>query len=87
MAGLNPQITNLVIMLGMMQVSKRIPFDDPNVLNTVRAVYLGSNVLIALLYLYIGSQINKKKDLGVDFWHCLWLSVIGKTSGNMAYAE
>jgi hypothetical protein len=25
--------TNLVIMLGMMQVSKRIPFDDPFVLN------------------------------------------------------
>lgn len=50
-------------MLGMMQVSKRIPFDDPNVLNTVRAVYLGSNVLIALLYLYIGSQINKKKGM------------------------
>lgn len=48
-------------MLGMMQVSKRIPFDDPNVLNTVRAVYIGSNVLIVLLYLYIGSQINKKK--------------------------
>lgn len=50
-------------MLGMMQVSKRIPFDDPNVLNTVRAVYLGSNVLIVLLYLYIGSQINKKKGM------------------------
>lgn len=53
--------TNLVIMLGMMQVSKRIPFEDPNVLNTVRAVYIGSNVLIVLLYLYIGSQISKKK--------------------------
>lgn len=53
--------TNLVIMLGMMQVSKRIPFDDPSVLMTVRAVYLGSNVLIALFYLYIQSQINKKK--------------------------
>ncbi|KAG6033442.1 hypothetical protein E4U41_006919 [Claviceps citrina] len=63
MAGLSPQITNLVIMLGMMQVSKRIPFDDPNVLMTVRAVYLGSNVLIVLLYLYIQAQINKKKDL------------------------
>ncbi|KAG5946097.1 hypothetical protein E4U47_003840 [Claviceps purpurea] len=63
MAGLSPQITNLVIMLGMMQVSKRIPFDDPSVLMTVRAVYLGSNVLIALFYLYIQSQINKKKDL------------------------
>jgi hypothetical protein len=50
-------------MLGMMQVSKRIPFEDPNVLNTVRAVYIGSNVIIALLYLYIGSQISKKKGM------------------------
>ena len=52
--------TNLVIMLGMMQVSKRIPFDDPTVLNTVRAVYIGSNVLIGVLYLYIQTVINKK---------------------------
>jgi hypothetical protein len=61
MAGLSPQITNLVIMLGMMQVSKRIPFDDPSVLNTVRLVYISSNVIIGLLYLYIQVQINKKK--------------------------
>jgi hypothetical protein len=53
--------TNLVIMLGMMQVSKRIPFDDPSVLNTVRLVYISSNVIIGLLYLYIQVQINKKK--------------------------
>lgn len=45
----------------MMQVSKRIPFEDPQVLNTVRAVYIGSNVVIALIYAYIMSQINKKK--------------------------
>ncbi|KAJ2968821.1 hypothetical protein NQ176_g8993 [Zarea fungicola] len=61
MAGLSPQITNLIIILGMMQVSKRIPFEDPNVLNTVRAVYVGSNVVIGLIYLYIMAQINKKK--------------------------
>ena len=58
---LTPGSTNLVIILGMMQVSKRIPFEDPSVLNTVRAVYLGSNVVIALIYLYIMAQINKKK--------------------------
>ncbi|KAF5600555.1 phosphate transporter [Fusarium pseudoanthophilum] len=37
--------TNLIIILGMMQVSKRVPFDDPFVLNAVRAVYLASSVL------------------------------------------
>ncbi|PHH79480.1 hypothetical protein CDD80_4707 [Ophiocordyceps camponoti-rufipedis] len=63
MAGLNPQITNLIIILGMMQVSKRIPFDDPGVLNGVRGIYIASNVLIGLVYVYIYAQINKKKDM------------------------
>lgn len=63
MAGLNPQITNLIIILGMMQLSKRISFDDPNVLNGVRGLYIASNVLIGLLYFYIYAQINKKKDM------------------------
>ncbi|KAH8820687.1 inorganic phosphate transporter-like protein pho88 [Xylogone sp. PMI_703] len=63
MAGLSPQITNLVIILGMMQVSKRVPFDDPNVLNIVRATYVLSNVIIAGLYFYTQILINRKKDL------------------------
>ncbi|KAI0598670.1 inorganic phosphate transporter [Biscogniauxia sp. FL1348] len=63
MAGLSPQITNLVIILGMTQVSKRIPFDDPNVLNGVRAMYIISNLIIAGIYLYVQMQINKKKDM------------------------
>ncbi|KAI2632638.1 inorganic phosphate transport PHO88 [Hypomontagnella submonticulosa] len=63
MAGLSPQVTNIIIILGMMQVSKRIPFDDPNVLNMVRALYVASNLIIAGIYLYVQMQINKKKDL------------------------
>ncbi|KAI1214360.1 inorganic phosphate transport PHO88 [Annulohypoxylon truncatum] len=63
MAGLSPQVTNIIIILGMMQVSKRIPFEDPNVLNIVRALYIASNVIIASIYLYTQVQINKKKDL------------------------
>lgn len=45
----------------MMQVSKKIPFDDPDVLLGVRAMYIISNVIIAGIYLYIQQQINKKK--------------------------
>ncbi|KAF2968674.1 hypothetical protein GQX73_g4932 [Xylaria multiplex] len=63
MALLSPQITNLIIILGMMQVSKKVPFDDPTVLNGVRALYIGSNILIAAIYGYVLLQINKKKDL------------------------
>jgi Phosphate transport (Pho88) len=51
----------MVIILGMMQVSKKIPFDDPQVLMGVRALYIFSNVLILGIYLYIQYQINKKK--------------------------
>ena len=45
----------------MMQVSKKVPFDDPNTLNLVRGLYILSNVIIAGLYLYVQMQINKKK--------------------------
>jgi hypothetical protein len=43
-----------------MQISKKVPFEDPNVLNGVRALYVLSNVIIAGIYLYVQAQINKK---------------------------
>lgn len=45
----------------MMQVSKKIHFEDPDVLNTCRAIYIGSNLIIFSLYLYIKTVIDKKK--------------------------
>jgi len=45
----------------MMQVSKKIPFDDPNVLNMCRAAYLVSNLIILCISLYIKSVVDKKK--------------------------
>ncbi|RMY14915.1 hypothetical protein D0867_06982, partial [Hortaea werneckii] len=62
---MNPQITNLIIILVMMQASKKIPFDDPNVLNGVRALYIVSNLIIAGVYIYTKVQIDKKKDMTV----------------------
>jgi hypothetical protein len=53
--------TNIIIILGMMQVSKKIPFDDPNVLNACRALYIASNLIIVCVYVYVQAQINKKK--------------------------
>ena len=47
----------------MMQVSKRVPFDNPDVLNGVRALYIASNLIIAALYVYVQLQINKKKGM------------------------
>jgi len=45
----------------MMQVSKRIPFDDPQVLLGVRVLYIASNLIIVGMYLYMRMQINAKK--------------------------
>jgi len=47
----------------MMQVSKKIPFEDPNVLMGVRALYIVSNLLIAGIYFYTKMQIDKKRGM------------------------
>ncbi|KAF9733610.1 hypothetical protein PMIN06_007221 [Paraphaeosphaeria minitans] len=62
---LNPQITNLLIILAFMQISKKVPFDNPDVLNGVRALYILSNAIIAGIYLYVQAQIKKKNDMTV----------------------
>ncbi|KAG5355093.1 Inorganic phosphate transport protein [Yarrowia sp. B02] len=59
----NPAISNLVIMLVMMQVSKRVPFEDPQVLMGIRILYVVAQVLVLGLYLYTRSIITKKNDL------------------------
>ncbi|KAJ5908687.1 Phosphate transporter (Pho88) [Penicillium taxi] len=57
------QVTNLAIILVMMQLSKKIPFEDPDVLLLVRGMYILSNVLILGIYLYTQSKVNAKKDM------------------------
>lgn len=59
--------TNVVIILGMMQVSKKVPFEDPNVLNAVRGLYILSNLIIMGIYYYIKLQIDKKKGASLSF--------------------
>jgi hypothetical protein len=44
-----------------MQVSKRIPMEDPQTLMLIRAGYVLSNVVIISLYAYVHFLINKKK--------------------------
>ena len=45
----------------MMQASKKIPFEDPMVLNGIRAMYIVSNLVIVGIYYYVKMQIDKKK--------------------------
>ncbi|KAJ5563099.1 hypothetical protein N7535_002456 [Penicillium sp. DV-2018c] len=59
----SPQITNLAIILVMMQLAKKVPFDDPQVLMLVRCCYIVSNILILAIHLYTQFKINQKKDM------------------------
>lgn len=60
---MNPQITNLAIILGMMQVAKKIDFENPTILTYIRIGYVLSNVIIISIYLYCGMVVKKKNDL------------------------
>ena len=51
-------------MLGMMQVTKKIPFEDPLWLNGTRAAYVLSNIIIIGLYFFVGLSIKKKNGKG-----------------------
>lgn len=49
----------------MMQLSKKVPFEDPDVLFMIRCLYIASNVIILSLYLWTQSKINSKKGMSV----------------------
>lgn len=55
--------TNLAIIVVSMQLAKKIPFEDPDVLLVVRGMYILSNVLILGIYLYTQSKIKSKKGM------------------------
>ena len=59
----------------MMQVSKKIPFEDPQVLMGVRAFYILSNLIIVGVYLYIQSKINAKRGwLAPSYARVTWIA-------------
>ena len=73
----------------MMQVSKKIPFDDPQVLMGVRALYIVSNLIIVGIYLYMQQKINAKKgrsllSLAYDY---VELTTIFKDLTTLKYVE
>ena len=53
-------VANLAIILGAMQLGKRIDWEDKDVLLKVRLVYLLSNIIVFALYAYIYTRILKK---------------------------
>lgn len=60
---MNPAVSNIVIMLVMMQVAKKLDFEDPDVLFYARAAYITCQVLAFLVYFFVRAKINAKNDL------------------------
>jgi len=53
---------NLAISLGVMQLARKIPFDNPQVLDYVRIAYVASQAFALLVYYYASSKIKAKND-------------------------
>ncbi|PPR08229.1 hypothetical protein CVT24_001305 [Panaeolus cyanescens] len=60
---MNSGVQNLVVSLGAMQLARRIPFDDPVVLNYVRLAYLGSQIVALGVYYYVSLQSQEEPKL------------------------
>ncbi|KAH9926524.1 inorganic phosphate transporter [Amylocystis lapponica] len=62
---MNAAMSNMVISLVAMQVARKIPFDDPQVLLYVRSAYVVSQAVVLSVYYYISMKIKQKNDLSV----------------------
>lgn len=51
----------------MMQISKRIPFEDPTWLNGIRGMYILSNVIILGIYFLVYKNIKTKNGMWLLF--------------------
>lgn len=60
---MNPAITNLGVMLVMMQVSRRLDLEDPTILFYVRVAYLSCQAIALAVYAITRAKINAKNDL------------------------
>lgn len=56
-------MTNLVLMLVSMQVSKRFDFEDPTILFYLRACFVAGQLITLFIYLYVRYLIVSKNDL------------------------
>lgn len=60
---MNPAVTNLGLMLVMMQVSRRLDLENPDILLYVRVGYIACQLIVFGVCMYVKMQINKKNDL------------------------
>lgn len=63
MFGLNPAMSNIAVMLIMMQVSRNIDMENPDILFYVRVVYGTMQALTMGVYLFTKMKISAKNDM------------------------
>lgn len=51
----------MAVILVMMQLAKKIPFENPEILMLVRGLYVLSNLIILGIYLFTQKKIDTKK--------------------------
>ncbi|KAJ3489315.1 hypothetical protein NLI96_g2231 [Meripilus lineatus] len=59
---MNAATTNLVVSLVAMQVARKIPFEDPQVLTIVRISYVVVQAIVLGTYYFVSSKIKQKND-------------------------
>ncbi|KAG6816611.1 hypothetical protein H0H87_004617 [Tephrocybe sp. NHM501043] len=59
---MNSGMQNIAISLGAMQLARKIPFDDPQVLTYVRIAYVVAQVIVIGTYYYTSLKIKAKND-------------------------
>jgi len=59
---MNAQIANLAISLGGMQIARKIPMEDPQILMYVRIGYVTAQLIALAVYYYTSMKIKQKND-------------------------
>jgi len=62
---MNAATSNLAISLLVMQVARKIPFDDPEVLLYARIGYVSAQLIVLAVYFVCSSKIKQRNDLTV----------------------
>lgn len=80
---MNPAISNLAIMLIMMQVSKRLDFENPDTVFYVRCAYATATIATLSIYLFARYTILKKNDLTTLKYVSPPNTMAGETEGKL----
>ncbi|KAF7789736.1 hypothetical protein EIP86_000682 [Pleurotus ostreatoroseus] len=67
---MNSATQNLLVSVVAMQVARKIPFDDPQVLTYVRIAYVVTQIVVLGVYYYVSAKIRAKNDQTVLKYVC-----------------